>query len=140
MRQTARELIILVITFVAFLYLMSPSLLPDFVPLIGWLDEGIATTILLSAFKHWGIDLTGLFSDEDEEQPKQVQQASQSGDVVIEAHDAPQQARRRTRKIRIPRAVLEELLQKDYVTSYTPPPQSDQRQQQLQSPYKNEGN
>lgn len=56
-----RELVIIVISIVALLYLFAPSLIPDLIPFIGWLDEGIATTIILSALRYYGLDLAGLF-------------------------------------------------------------------------------
>lgn len=97
-----KEFIILVIAASAVIYLFLPSLLPDIVPLIGWLDEGLATTILLSALKHWGFDLTGLFGDSEvKELP------TKDTDVVVDSHVPGQ----KTKKVRIPREVLERALQ-----------------------------
>jgi uncharacterized membrane protein YkvA (DUF1232 family) len=99
-----KEFFILLITVAALVYLFLPSLLPDIVPLVGWIDEGVATTIVLSALKHWGFDLTGLFGDGKAKQMP----ASQNEDVIVTDTSGQQ-----TRKIRIPREVLERALQ-DY--------------------------
>ncbi|MEM9954784.1 MAG: hypothetical protein AAF846_24475 [Chloroflexota bacterium] len=99
-----KELIIIVISAVALVYLFLPSVLPDFVPFIGWLDEGIATTILLSSLKHYGFDLTGLFGD------NRVQAVPQNTHDKVMVTDNLVQS---TQKIRIPRAVLEQAL-RDY--------------------------
>ncbi len=93
-----RELIIIVISIVALLYLFAPSLLPDLVPFIGWLDEGIATTVVLSALRYYGLDLSGLFGS-NLVQANRRQQAAPATDA------APQM-----QTIRIPRAALEQAL------------------------------
>lgn len=102
-----KEFIILIIAAASVIYLFLPSLLPDVVPLIGWLDEGLATTIVLSALKHWGFDLTGLFGDN-----QKVEQipAKQSEEYIVVNSETTGQ---KTRKVRIPREVLERALQ-DY--------------------------
>lgn len=100
-----KEFIIMIIAAVSVIYLLLPSLLPDIVPLIGWLDEGVATTIVLSALKHWGFDLTGLFGENKvRELP-----AGKDNEVVVYNNEPGQ----KTKKIRIPREVLERALQ-DY--------------------------
>lgn len=98
-----KEFIILIIAAVAVIYLFLPSVLPDIVPLIGWLDEGLATTILLSALKHWGFDLTGLFGDSEVKKLP----ATKDIDVVVDSYVPGQ----KTKKVRIPREVLERALQ-----------------------------
>ncbi|MBK8341430.1 MAG: DUF1232 domain-containing protein [Flavobacteriales bacterium] len=50
----------------AFIYLLNPTLgifelVPDNIPLIGNVDEVTASTVLLSALRHFGLDLTNLF-------------------------------------------------------------------------------
>ncbi|MEZ5325350.1 MAG: hypothetical protein R3F19_09825 [Verrucomicrobiales bacterium] len=46
---------------VAFIYLMLPSALPDFIPIVGAMDEMVATTILIASFSYFGLDVTRLF-------------------------------------------------------------------------------
>lgn len=96
-----RELIIVIIAALAVVYLFLPSLLPDVVPLIGWLDEGIATTIMLSALKHWGFDLTGLFGSSEKVKTSDI---PKNQDVLVTESNG------QTQKIRIPREVLERAL------------------------------
>lgn len=93
-----RELVIIVISVVALFYLFAPSLLPDLVPFVGWLDEGIATTIVLSALRHYGLDLSGLFGSNLARSDRRQQAAP-----AVAA--SPQM-----QTIRIPRAALEEAL------------------------------
>lgn len=50
----------------ALLYLMNPGagvleLIPDNLPLIGNLDEAVATAILLAVLRYFGLDLTRFF-------------------------------------------------------------------------------
>lgn len=52
---------------VAALYLINPTmgvfeLLPDNLPLVGNLDEGAAALLLLTALKHFGIDLPAILT------------------------------------------------------------------------------
>lgn len=42
-------------------YLMAPSLIPDFIPIVGAIDEAVATTILISSLSYFGLDLGRLF-------------------------------------------------------------------------------
>ena len=56
-----KEMIILGLAFIALLFLLVPSLIPDFIPLVGWLDEGAATVILLNTLRYYGLDLTDLY-------------------------------------------------------------------------------
>jgi hypothetical protein len=58
----------------ALVYLFAPSLVPDFLPFIGWIDEGMATTVLLSVLSYYGLDLTHLLGrsnavEDDDKQP-----------------------------------------------------------------------
>lgn len=102
--RIVREFIILIIAVVSVVYLFLPSFLPDIVPLVGWLDEGLATTIMLSALKHWGIDLTSLFGTSETEKAKAPDMLNE----VLVTDDSGQ-----TQKISIPREVLERAIQ-DY--------------------------
>lgn len=101
--RLVKEFIILMIAAAAVVYLFLPSLLPDIVPLIGWLDEGLATTILLSGLKHWGLDLTGLFGKDEVEQSTK---AKHTDTVIVDSETG-----QKTQKIRIPREVFERALQ-----------------------------
>lgn len=104
-----KEMVIIAITGVALVYLVVPSIVPDFIPLVGWLDEGIATTILLSALNHYGLDLTGLFGKDRVqlgERRAQRQERPNSDLVTVDASTEGQP----TRTLRIPRHVLEAAL------------------------------
>ncbi len=94
-----REILIVVISFVALLYLFAPSLIPDLLPVVGWIDEGIATTIVLSALRHYGLDLAGLFGSSYVRSDRSQQAA------------APAETTSQVQTIRISRAELERLLQ-----------------------------
>lgn len=65
MQRMIRETFTVFIGLGALVYLLSPSLLPDFLPFIGWIDEGMATTVLLSVFAYYGIDVTHLLGRGD---------------------------------------------------------------------------
>lgn len=71
MARLLKEMIILGMAAGAALYLMFPSLLPDFLPLIGWIDEGAATVVLLNTFRYYGIDLTDLYNRKPQDAPPQ---------------------------------------------------------------------
>lgn len=48
----------------AVVYLVNPTagvfeLIPDNLPVVGNLDEAVATAILLAVLRHFGVDLTG---------------------------------------------------------------------------------
>ena len=52
---------------ICLIYLMNPSIgvvepLPDALPIVGNLDEGMATLILLTTLRNVGIDLSGILS------------------------------------------------------------------------------
>lgn len=63
MPRLLREMIILGVTAFAGLYLILPSLIPDFIPVIGWIDEGMATLIIINTLNYYGINLTNLYGD-----------------------------------------------------------------------------
>ncbi|MGJ3240655.1 MAG: hypothetical protein ACFE0Q_18245 [Anaerolineae bacterium] len=85
-----RELIIFALAIATVIYLFLPSVIPDFVPIVGWVDEGAATIFLLNVLKHWGIDLTGFFNRSETSAQVSTEQQPQT--------------------VRIPREVLEQLL------------------------------
>lgn len=77
MSRLLKEMLVLGTAFVALIYLMLPTLgvfelAPDFLPIVGWLDEGVATLILANTLRYYGIDLTALYkrNDQDEDNPK----------------------------------------------------------------------
>lgn len=68
-----KKFIIAFIGFIAFVYLTNPTagifeFIPDNIPGIGNLDEVTATTILLSVFSYFGINLTNFFKREENKQ------------------------------------------------------------------------
>jgi len=72
MRRLIKEMFILGLGFVAFVYLINPTLgilelIPDNLPLIGNLDEAGATAILLSVLRYYGIDLARLVGKRDDQ-------------------------------------------------------------------------
>lgn len=66
MLRLLKEMFILAAGFIAVVYLLNPTLgllefIPDNLPLVGNLDEGAATALLLSVLAYYGIDLTRVF-------------------------------------------------------------------------------
>lgn len=92
MNRMVKEMVILAVAGFALLYLLFPSVLPDFVPLVGWIDEGIATGILLSTLRYYGIDFTALYGGKNTEPTlQQPQQTIQVQSLPPEAQRALQQ-------------------------------------------------
>jgi hypothetical protein len=61
-----KEMFILGLAFFALVYLTFPTLgifelIPDAIPVIGSLDEGAATLILLNTLNYYGFDVTHLY-------------------------------------------------------------------------------
>lgn len=61
-----KEMFIIFLGMAAFVYLIYPSLgvfelIPDALPLIGSIDEGTATLLLISVLRYYGLDLSRLF-------------------------------------------------------------------------------
>lgn len=61
-----KKLIIALIGILSGLYLLNPGLgifelIPDAIPLVGNLDEGAATFLLLSSLAYFGIDVRDVF-------------------------------------------------------------------------------
>lgn len=68
MRRLGKDIVVFGLTGFAVLYLIYPSLgvfelIPDAIPVIGSMDEAVATTIVLSALAYYGIDLNHLFGE-----------------------------------------------------------------------------
>jgi hypothetical protein len=60
-----KNILVVVLGVLAVIYLINPGagifeLLPDNIPLVGNIDEGLATTILLAALRYYGLDVTRL--------------------------------------------------------------------------------
>ncbi len=58
-----RKVLMVVLGFFSVLYLINPGagifeLIPDNIPLIGNIDEALATAILIGVLREFGIDLT----------------------------------------------------------------------------------
>ena len=61
-----KEMFIVGMAFVALVYMMFPTLgifelIPDAIPIIGSLDEGAATLIILNTLNYYGLDVTHLY-------------------------------------------------------------------------------
>jgi uncharacterized membrane protein YkvA (DUF1232 family) len=65
-KRTPKDTVVLIIIILCSLYLINPTLgvfelIPDNIPFIGNLDEGVATTLLLSGLSYFGYNFTDLF-------------------------------------------------------------------------------
>lgn len=85
-----KEMFIILLGLAAFVYLIYPSLgvfelIPDALPLIGSIDEGTASLILISVLRYYGLDLTRLFGGRAAQQhpliPTQRDAQNQQGSV-----------------------------------------------------------
>ena len=66
MMRLLKEMFIIAIGVLAFIYLINPTagfieLIPDNIPLIGNIDEGFATMVLLAVLRYYGLDLGRFF-------------------------------------------------------------------------------
>jgi uncharacterized membrane protein YkvA (DUF1232 family) len=61
MIRLLKEMLIMASALIALAYLMLPSALPDFIPIIGWMDEGAAMLTLTNALSYYGLDLTNIY-------------------------------------------------------------------------------
>lgn len=64
--RSPKDLVVMIIMVISVIYLINPGagiieIIPDVVPLIGNLDEGIATALLLSGLSYFGYNFTDLF-------------------------------------------------------------------------------
>lgn len=64
--KSGKDKLVFTIMVIAAIYLLNPSwglfeFIPDNIPLIGNLDEGVATTILLSGLAYFGYDFKNIF-------------------------------------------------------------------------------
>jgi len=65
---TLKDYLVMFFMGISALYLLNPTmgvieLIPDNIPIIGNLDEGVAVTILLSGLKYFGVNLTNIFKN-----------------------------------------------------------------------------
>lgn len=70
-----KSLTILFIGLLSFVYLVNPTagffeLVPDNLPFLGNVDEALATAVLLSVFRYFGIDLAKFFGREKVREPQ----------------------------------------------------------------------
>lgn len=56
-----KEMAIVGLAVFASLYLMFPSFIPDFLPFVGWVDEGFCTLILANTASYYGFNLTNIY-------------------------------------------------------------------------------
>ena len=65
-KRGGKDIIVLLVMIISAIYLINPTagvieIIPDVVPFVGNLDEGVATTLLLSGLSYFGINLTNIF-------------------------------------------------------------------------------
>jgi uncharacterized membrane protein YkvA (DUF1232 family) len=65
-KRGGKDIIVLLVMVISAIYLINPTagvieIIPDVVPFVGNLDEGVATTLLLSGLSYFGINLTNIF-------------------------------------------------------------------------------
>jgi uncharacterized membrane protein YkvA (DUF1232 family) len=66
-----KNVLMFIIAAISLIYLVNPTLgvfelLPDNLPGVGNIDEGLATLLLLNSARYFGIDLTTLFARDKE--------------------------------------------------------------------------
>jgi uncharacterized membrane protein YkvA (DUF1232 family) len=62
-----KDILVIIILGISVLYLINPTagiieLIPDNIPLVGNIDEGIATTLIISCLGYFGFDFGNLFT------------------------------------------------------------------------------
>jgi len=65
-KRSPKDIIVIILMVISIIYLINPTagfieFIPDRFPIIGNLDEGVATTILLSCLSYFGYNFTDLF-------------------------------------------------------------------------------
>lgn len=91
MSRLIKEMVILGLAALSLLYLMLPTfgifeIVPDVIPIFGWLDEGTATLILANTLRYYGLDLTSLYGNR-KEKPHQRRVYRREDDDVITLDD-----------------------------------------------------
>ncbi|NDJ60624.1 MAG: DUF1232 domain-containing protein [Chloroflexi bacterium] len=65
MRRLFKEMMIIFLAVVAGIYLLNPfgglDFLPDFLPLVGNLDEAGAVLVLVNTLRYYGLDVARLY-------------------------------------------------------------------------------
>ena len=67
-----KSIVVFLIGAFAVLVLIMPSLLPDFIPVIGALDEATATAVLLACARYFGFDFSRFFGRKRENQTHDI--------------------------------------------------------------------
>ncbi len=67
-----RTIIVAIVGVVSFIYLINPTsglveLIPDFIPIVGNLDEAGAMALLVATLGYFGLDISNLFKRKDSE-------------------------------------------------------------------------
>ena len=65
-KRSPKDIFVLIVLIISGLYLINPTMglleiIPDNLPIIGNLDEGVATTLLLSSLSYFGYNFTDIF-------------------------------------------------------------------------------
>jgi uncharacterized membrane protein YkvA (DUF1232 family) len=65
--EKPKDYLVLIVGIISTLYLINPTagifeLIPDNIPLIGNLDEGVATTLIISCLNYFGYNLGQFFN------------------------------------------------------------------------------
>ncbi len=83
-----KEMFIIFLGIASFIYLINPTagvfeFIPDVIPIIGNVDEGTASLILISVLRYYGLDLSRLFGGRAAQQhpaiPTQREPQNQQG-------------------------------------------------------------
>ena len=69
-KRKGKDFLVLLVIIICSLYLINPTmglfeLIPDNIPVIGNLDEGVATTLLLSGLSYFGYNFMDIFKRDD---------------------------------------------------------------------------
>ena len=70
-----RAIIVVLVGIVSFIYLVNPTsglveLIPDFIPVVGNLDEAGAMALLVAVLGYFGFDISNLFKKKDKKNDK----------------------------------------------------------------------
>jgi uncharacterized membrane protein YkvA (DUF1232 family) len=87
-----KEMFILGLAFFAAVYLMFPTLgifelIPDAIPIIGSLDEGAATLILLNTLNYYGFNITNLYGKPTKQRRRRRRKLPPSDIITMPADD-----------------------------------------------------
>lgn len=71
-----RTIIVAIVGVVSFIYLINPTsglveLIPDFIPIVGNLDEAGAMALLVATLGYFGLDISNLFKRKDSEKKEE---------------------------------------------------------------------